>query len=175
MCYTDHIALKRLPIKAKGRVTRWVERLMEYDIEVVHSPGRLHGLPDRLSRFPVEGENAFEQDGPVPMLCGVQERRTVRPDSLVRELFRRAGCDQCLDGVVKEVKGRVRIKGRCHRICSGQRPQTQHGRATGELGDAECRRCARLHSGSTSLLTDGFEAGVLPEWNRKEDRDPLTF
>jgi len=85
--FSDHIALSRLTMKAVGRVNRWVERLMEYDVEIIHAPGRLHGLPDGLSRFPVQGENQYVQHSEVPLLSSIQKSKwNWKPAELVRAL-----------------------------------------------------------------------------------------
>src|SRR6218665_2668756 len=61
---TDHAALKWLqrtpePIGQQGR---WLERLSEYDFEILHRPGRQHGNVDALSRKPCRqcGDHGIE-------------------------------------------------------------------------------------------------------------------
>ena len=41
-----------------GRLTRWVDRLLPFDHEVVHVPGRTLGMADYLSRPPIELQGA---------------------------------------------------------------------------------------------------------------------
>ena len=41
-------------------MARWLERLNEFDFEVEHRPGLLHGNADGLSRFPWD-EGAWEK------------------------------------------------------------------------------------------------------------------
>ena len=59
---TDHSALQWLRNfkNPRGQVARWVERLNDFDFEVEHRPGQLHGNADGLSRFPWE-EDACEK------------------------------------------------------------------------------------------------------------------
>ena len=51
---TDHSALKWLRTfkKPVGQVARWIERLAEYDFEIVHRPGQRHANADALTRYP---------------------------------------------------------------------------------------------------------------------------
>ena len=62
---TDHKALATILKGNKGnktyssRLTRWVDRLLPFDFEIEHAPGRTMGLADYLSRYPSNqvGEN----------------------------------------------------------------------------------------------------------------------
>jgi hypothetical protein len=56
---TDHSALEWLFTNRtmSGKLTRWVLRLQEYDFEIKHRAGKLHVVPDFLSRNSVGGEN----------------------------------------------------------------------------------------------------------------------
>ena len=62
---TDHKALATILKGNKGnksyssRLTRWVDRLLPFDFEIEHAPGRTMGLADYLSRYPSKqkGEN----------------------------------------------------------------------------------------------------------------------
>lgn len=51
---TDHISLRWLLSfkELDGQLARWLERLQQYDFEVIHRAGRLHGNVDALSRRP---------------------------------------------------------------------------------------------------------------------------
>ena len=59
---TDHSALQWLRNfkNPRGQVARWLERLSDFDFEVEHRPGQLHGNADGLSRFPLQ-EGALEK------------------------------------------------------------------------------------------------------------------
>ena len=41
-----------------SRLTRWVERLLPFEFEVVHVAGRTLGMTDYLSRHPTESQGA---------------------------------------------------------------------------------------------------------------------
>nr|XP_061825306.1 uncharacterized protein LOC133612154 [Nerophis lumbriciformis] len=51
---TDHSSLRWLTRmkEPEGQLARWLERLGEYNFEIVHRPGQLHGNADSLSRRP---------------------------------------------------------------------------------------------------------------------------
>ena len=51
---TDHAALRWLQKTPEpiGQQARWLERLAEFNFEIVHRPGRRHGNADALSRKP---------------------------------------------------------------------------------------------------------------------------
>jgi hypothetical protein len=51
---TDHGSLMWL-LRFKqinGQLARWIEELSQYDMSIVHRPGRLHGNADTLTRVP---------------------------------------------------------------------------------------------------------------------------
>ena len=62
---SDHKALGTVLKSNKGnktyssRLTRWVDRLLPFDFEIFHAPGRSIGIADYLSRHPspIEGES----------------------------------------------------------------------------------------------------------------------
>lgn len=81
---TDHAALQWLqktpePIGQQGR---WLERLSEFDFEIVHRPGRRHGNADALSRRSCRqcGE-LFESDEAVLAREVTEARTPTAPDS----------------------------------------------------------------------------------------------
>lgn len=51
---TDHSSLRWLTRmkEPEGQLARWLEKLAEYDFEIIHRPGRLHSNADSLSRRP---------------------------------------------------------------------------------------------------------------------------
>ena len=61
---TDHSALQWLKNfkNPRGQVARWLERLSDFDFEVEHRPGHLHGNADGLSCLTGEG-TTLEQTG----------------------------------------------------------------------------------------------------------------
>jgi len=36
----------------EGQLARWLEELAQFDIEIIHRPGKLHGNSDGMSRIP---------------------------------------------------------------------------------------------------------------------------
>ena len=64
---TDHASLTWLQNfrEPEGQLARWLERLQEYDFELVHRPGRQHSNADALSRMPCTqcGRDTHDQEG----------------------------------------------------------------------------------------------------------------
>eukprot|EP00798_Chlamydomonas_sp_ICE-L_P005195 gene5195-biopygen12247 len=58
---SDSSSVKSLPTQPNltGRQARWVEKLSEYDFEVVHRPGPKNVVPDALSRNPIHKLNVL--------------------------------------------------------------------------------------------------------------------
>jgi exodeoxyribonuclease III len=57
--YTDNSAISKVFSLDKqnglsSRVAHWKLRLSEYDYDIIHTPGKLHTVPDMLSRCPLE-------------------------------------------------------------------------------------------------------------------------
>ena len=71
LCRTDHMALRWLLNfkEPSGQVARWMERLAEFDFDVEHRPGRLHGNADAMSRRP----KRVKQHGDCPT-CGPTDK-----------------------------------------------------------------------------------------------------
>lgn len=62
--------------ESSGRLARWALKLMEYDYTIRHKQGRLHVVPDCLSRNPCEVEDPRDEDrtNEIPMLAlGLQD------------------------------------------------------------------------------------------------------
>lgn len=80
---TDHGSLTWLRNfrEPEGQLARWLERLEEYDFDVVHRKGKRHGNADALSRLPCSqcgrmchsGKEEEEQDSPREELVGLPE------------------------------------------------------------------------------------------------------
>ena len=51
---TDHSALQWLRTfkEPVGQVAQWIERLAEYEFDIVHRPGKQHSNADALSSYP---------------------------------------------------------------------------------------------------------------------------
>lgn len=63
--YTDHSSLKHVfgeRSDATGRLARWNMRIQEYDMQIVHVPGRIQIVADGLSRLPHWRVESSEED-----------------------------------------------------------------------------------------------------------------
>ncbi|XP_034549911.1 uncharacterized protein LOC117820296 [Notolabrus celidotus] len=65
---TDHSSLRWLTRmkEPEGQLARWLEKLSEYDFEIIHRPGRLHVNADSLSRQPWRQSCPCKLPGPSP-------------------------------------------------------------------------------------------------------------
>ena len=84
-CHTDHQALCHLHKlqETSNMLTRWALALQTYDFEVIHVPGKLHVIPDALSRlFPEIDGRPVPQTPRLAAIC-----RNVPPDVTFRRPF----------------------------------------------------------------------------------------
>jgi len=67
---SDHGALRWLmnATDLSGRLVRWRLRLSEFDYSIVYRPGRVHQVPDALSRVPTKGMDDSPLDDAIPCL-----------------------------------------------------------------------------------------------------------
>ena len=83
---TDNSALQWLQSfqEPRGQVARWIERLAEYDYEIVHRPGLKHKNADALSRYPV---SAIAQEVWLPAYSKGELKKAQEADEGIRELL----------------------------------------------------------------------------------------
>ena len=83
---TDHSALQWLQSfqEPRGQVARWIERLAEYNYEVVHRPGLKHGNADALSRYLVA---AIAQEQWLPAYNKAALRKALEADETLSEVL----------------------------------------------------------------------------------------
>ena len=80
---TDHEALKSLfhSLDPRGRRARWIEKLSDYDFEIIHRAGNKHGNADALSRRPPEADTLSTTSSlPTVSVAAVTPAITVLPD-----------------------------------------------------------------------------------------------
>ena len=83
---TDHSALSwlfKLKQPCPARLLRWVLRLQAFDFDVHHRPGRVHNLPDQLSRIPEISTLTFSDPEYTTLLEDIQNSPTSHPDMSV--------------------------------------------------------------------------------------------
>ena len=81
VCVTDHAALRYLYSMqdTSNMLTRWAIALQSYDFTVKHKPGKLHVLPDTLSRlFAFEQQEEITEPKLVPICRNVPEDPALR-------------------------------------------------------------------------------------------------
>ena len=83
---TDHSALQWLQSfqEPRGQVARWIERLAEYDYEILHRTGLKHKNADALSRYPL---NAIAQEVWLPAYPKGELKKAQQADEGVQELL----------------------------------------------------------------------------------------
>ena len=72
---SDHGSITWLQIfkDPEGQLARWLERLQEFDFDIVHCPGRLHKNADALSRLPCKQcghQNHTSNSNPEQLITG---------------------------------------------------------------------------------------------------------
>ena len=72
--------------ESSGRLTRWQLRLAEYDFTIQYRPGRVHQVPDALSRLVSpqvanDPRPTVEVDDDIPTFDGTRQFETYRTSS----------------------------------------------------------------------------------------------
>ena len=67
---TDHGSLVWLHNfkEPEGQLARWLERLEEFQFEIVHRKGKVHSNADALSRIPSDQRNIMHDEFPVSLI-----------------------------------------------------------------------------------------------------------
>ena len=105
---TDHSALQWLRNfkNPRGQVARWLERLSDFDFEVEHRPGQLHGNADGLSRLPWDEGASVKVERDATLI------QSVNMEPLSRESIRAAqNQNPALSQVVRWLETGVRPAG----------------------------------------------------------------
>ena len=108
---TDHSALQWLRTfkEPVGQVARWIERLAEYDFDILHRPGIKHGNADALSRYPHAVSTVSAEEIWVPPRIRNDFRKLQASDSLTSVLLQwlkkaaRPSADE-VDGLSRDLK-----------------------------------------------------------------------
>ena len=88
----------------RSQVARWLERLSDFDFEVEHSPGQLHGNADGLSRLPFDEDASVKDRRDATLIQSVNMELVNARDSLRATQNQ----DPALSQVVKWLKTGVR-------------------------------------------------------------------
>ncbi len=107
-CYTDNRAVQliysRPDSKPPARIERWALRIMNFDAEFVHKPGKTK-IADYLSRHPVEGArdvyNHSEDDEYIPFVTELALPKAISKDRLIAA----TKDDQLLQAITKRLQG----------------------------------------------------------------------
>lgn len=144
---TDHGSLTWLSNfkEPEGQLARWLERLQEYNFNIIHRPGRKHQNADSLSRRPCTqcGRESHEED-PAPEVITVEQMAPILVEKSPEELRQK----QLSDGPIRFV---------LQAIEKGEKPKGEDVRSQGPTA----QRLSQLWKKLT------VEKGVL--WRRYED------
>ncbi len=151
--YTDAKALGNLPKKTLGRTQRWIGKLMAFDFEIFHMPGRKHGLPDGLSRFPLNGDSVYEEEE-IELLGLIQMEEVVAVATRAQRRRGHGDTEEIPETQMDEEEGDPRQREEPEEI-----PETQRARPGP-------RRSARTRQGRTGLYE--------PDDFRRTNRARLT-
>ena len=159
---TDHASLQWLVNfrNPSGMLARWLERLSEYDFQLVHRPGAENSVADALSRRPAARSDVATQTE-LPS-DGADRCGRVSTDSWSGDFIRREqGKDRAITEIVGHLSGGRRPRGRdlspAARVLLRQWDRFR-------LVDGALYRCYRRRPGQDALqlvIPDGLVAGVL--------------
>jgi hypothetical protein len=117
---TDHKALTYLVNKPNpsGRLVRWLLLMEEFDIDIVHRPGRRHGNVDGLTRA-YEGVGDVSEDDDFPDAAIMSINAEEAPKEY-REIIQYLDGMRFPDGATKAIRTRIAHKSRNYSMIGGQ-------------------------------------------------------
>jgi hypothetical protein len=117
---TDHKALTYLVNKPNpsGRLARWLLLMEEFDIDIVHRPGRRHGNVDGLTRA-YEGVGDVSEDDDFPDAAIMSINAEEAPEEY-REIIQYLDGMRFPDGATKAVRTRIAHKSRNYSMIGNQ-------------------------------------------------------
>ncbi len=117
---TYHKALTYLVNKPNpsGRLARWLLLMDEFDIDIVHRPGRRHGNVDGLTRA-YEGVGDVSEDDEFPDAAIMSINAEEAPEEY-REIIQYLDGMRFPDGATKAVRTRIAHKSRNYSMIGGQ-------------------------------------------------------
>jgi len=117
---TNHKALTYLVNKPNpsGRLTRWLLLMEEFDIDIVHRPGRRHGNVDDLTRA-YEGVGGVSEDDDFldAAIMSINAEETLEE---YREIIQYLDGMRFPNGAIKTVRTRIAHKSRSYSMIGGQ-------------------------------------------------------
>jgi hypothetical protein len=117
---TDHKALTYLVNKPNpsGRLVRWLLLMEEFDIDIVHRPGRWHGNVDGLTRaYKGVGDVSEDDDFPDATIMSINVEEA--PEKY-REIIQYLDSMRFPDGATKAIRTRIAHKSRNYSMLGNQ-------------------------------------------------------